>query len=244
MARAVTGGGGLALLAGVLILGNIVGSFELDDVLAAGDQIKAHAMYPVVLTLVLLGAFTKSRPDVATADLEYHVQPLSLEAFGQPLHDFPAMTASVCTLRPESRGTVEITSPDAAVAPKIAPNYLPTEGDRATAVAAIRQARSIMAQGPMTKYAPEEMKPGLAAQDDAELAQAAGDIGTTIFHPVGTVRMGSEPSAPLDADLRLRGLSGLRVVDASAMPKITSGNTNSPCIMIGEKAAEMMLAAR
>ncbi|MCH2068106.1 MAG: GMC family oxidoreductase N-terminal domain-containing protein [Shimia sp.] len=199
---------------------------------------------PMSMAPSQLGAFTKSRPDVATADLEYHVQPLSLEAFGQPLHDFPAMTASVCNLRPESRGTVEITSPDAAVAPKIAPNYLSTEGDRATAVAAIRQARSIMAQGPMTKYAPEEMKPGLAAQDDAELAQAAGDIGTTIFHPVGTVRMGSEPSAPLDADLRLRGLSGLRVVDASAMPKITSGNTNSPCIMIGEKAAEMMLAAR
>jgi choline dehydrogenase-like flavoprotein len=199
---------------------------------------------PMSMAPSQLGAFTKSRPDVATPDLEYHVQPLSLEAFGQPLHDFPAMTASVCNLRPESRGTVEITSPDSAVAPKIAPNYLSTEGDRATAVAAIRQARSIMAQGPMAKYAPEEMKPGLIAKDDAELAQAAGDIGTTIFHPVGTVRMGSDASAPLDANLRLRGLGGLRVVDASVMPKITSGNTNSPCIMIGEKAAEMMLAAR
>ncbi|WP_412552574.1 GMC family oxidoreductase [Shimia sp. MIT1388] len=199
---------------------------------------------PMSMAPSQLGAFTKSRPDVATPDLEYHVQPLSLEAFGQPLHDFPAMTASVCNLRPESRGTVEITSPDASVAPKIAPNYLSTEGDRATAVAAIRQARSIMAQGPMAKYAPEEMKPGLTAQDDAELAQAAGDIGTTIFHPVGTVRMGSDASAPLNADLHLRGLGGLRVVDASVMPKITSGNTNSPCIMIGEKAAEMMLTAR
>ncbi|MBO6896534.1 MAG: GMC family oxidoreductase N-terminal domain-containing protein [Shimia sp.] len=199
---------------------------------------------PMSMAPSQLGAFTKSRPDVATPDLEYHVQPLSLEAFGQPLHDFPAMTASVCNLRPESRGTVEITSPDSSVAPKIAPNYLATEGDRATAVAAIRQARSIMAQGPMAKYSPEEMKPGLTAQDDAELAQAAGDIGTTIFHPVGTVRMGSDTSAPLDANLRLRGLGGLRVVDASVMPKITSGNTNSPCIMIGEKAAEMMLAAR
>jgi len=199
---------------------------------------------PMSMAPSQLGAFTKSRPDVATPDLEYHVQPLSLEAFGQPLHDFPAMTASVCNLRPESRGKVEITSPDASVAPKIAPNYLSTEGDRATAVAAIRQARSIMAQGPMAKYAPEEMKPGLTAQDDAELAQAAGDIGTTIFHPVGTVRMGSDDSAPLDADLRLRGIGGLRVVDASVMPKITSGNTNSPCIMIGEKAAEMMLAAQ
>lgn len=199
---------------------------------------------PMSMAPSQLGAFTKSRPDVATPDLEYHVQPLSLEAFGQPLHDFPAMTASVCNLRPESRGTVEITSPDSAVAPKIAPNYLSTEGDRATAVAAIRQARSIMAQGPMAKYAPEEMTPGLIAKDDAELAQAAGDIGTTIFHPVGTVRMGSDASAPLDANLRLRGLGGLRVVDASVMPKITSGNTNSPCIMIGEKAAEMILAAR
>ncbi|MBE1291793.1 MAG: FAD-binding protein [Rhodobacteraceae bacterium] len=199
---------------------------------------------PMSMAPSQLGAFTKSRPDVATPDLEYHVQPLSLEAFGQPLHDFPAMTASVCNLRPESRGTVEITSPDSSVAPKIAPNYLATEGDRATAVAAIRQARSIMAQGPMAKYSPEEMKPGLTTQDDAGLAQAAGDIGTTIFHPVGTVRMGSDTSAPLDANLRLRGLGGLRVVDASVMPKITSGNTNSPCIMIGEKAAEMMLAAR
>ncbi|MCP4826654.1 MAG: FAD-binding protein [Shimia sp.] len=199
---------------------------------------------PMSMAPSQLGAFTKSRPDVATPDLEYHVQPLSLEAFGQPLHDFPAITASVCNLRPESRGSVEITSPDASVAPKIAPNYLSTEGDRATAVAAIRQARSIVSQAPMAKYAPEEIKPGLAAQDDASLAQAAGDIGTTIFHPVGTVRMGSDDNAPLDTNLRLRGLEGLRVVDASVMPNITSGNTNSPCIMIGEKAAEMMLATR
>ncbi len=199
---------------------------------------------PMSMAPSQLGAFTKSRPDVATPDLEYHVQPLSLEAFGQPLHDFPAMTASVCNLRPESRGTVEITSADPAKAPKIAPNYLSTEGDRATAVAAIRQARAIMAQGPMAKYAPEEMKPGITAQDEAELTRAAGDIGTTIFHPVGTVRMGTDAAAPLDADLRLRGVGGLRVVDASVMPKITSGNTNAPCIMIGEKAAELMLAVR
>jgi choline dehydrogenase-like flavoprotein len=198
---------------------------------------------PMSMAPSQLGAFTKSRPDVATPDLEYHVQPLSLEAFGQPLHDYPAITASVCNLRPESRGTVEITSPDPNTAPKIAPNYLTTEGDRATAVAAIRQARSIMAQSPMAKYAPEEMNPGITALDDTDLAQAAGDIGTTIFHPVGTVRMGTDSSAPLDAELRLRGVGGLRVVDASVMPKITSGNTNSPCIMIGEKAAEMMLAS-
>jgi choline dehydrogenase-like flavoprotein len=188
-----------------------------------------------------LGAFTKSRPDLETPDLEYHVQPLTLEAFGQPLHDFPAMTASICNLRPESRGHVKIVSRDPGIAPEIAPNYLSTEGDRAVAVAAIRQARGIMAQGPMAKYSPEEMKPGITAQDDAELAKAAGDVGTTIFHPVGTVRMGADEAAPLDPRLRMRGVGGLRVVDASIMPTITSGNTNSPTIMIGEKASQMIL---
>ena len=198
---------------------------------------------PMSMAPSQLGAFSRSREDLATADLEYHVQPLTLEAFGQPLHDFPAMTASVCNLRPESRGTVSITSAEARDAPRIAPNYLSTEGDRRVAVDAIRQARSIMAQAPMAKYAPEEMKPGLAAQTEAELARAAGDIGTTIFHPVGTVRMGTDAAAPLDGQLRLRGLAGLRVVDASVMPLITSGNTNAPTIMIAEKAADMILAA-
>lgn len=196
---------------------------------------------PMSMAPSQLGAFTKSRPDLETADLEYHVQPLTLEAFGQPLHDFPAMTASVCNLRPESRGHVHITSPDPDAAPEIAPNYLSTEGDRAVAVAALRQARQIMAQGPMSKYNPEEMMPGMTAQDDAELAKAAGDIGTTIFHPVSTVRMGLEEAAPLDADLRVKGITGLRVADASIMPTITSGNTNSPTIMIGEKASQMIL---
>ncbi|MDX1819926.1 MAG: GMC family oxidoreductase N-terminal domain-containing protein [Paracoccaceae bacterium] len=197
---------------------------------------------PMSMAPSQLGAFSRSRPDLATADLEYHVQPLTLEAFGQPLHDYPAMTASVCNLRPESRGTVTITSNDPRDAPRIAPNYLSTEGDRRVAIDAIRQARQIMAQAPMAKYAPEEMKPGLTAQSDAELAQAAGDIGTTIFHPVGTVRMGTDDAAPLDGELRLRGINGLRVVDASVMPLITSGNTNSPTIMIAEKAADMILA--
>lgn len=197
---------------------------------------------PMSMAPSQLGAFSKSRPDLATPDLEYHVQPLSLEAFGQPLHNFPAITASVCNLRPESRGHVHITSPDPQAAPEIAPNYLSTEGDRAVAVAAIRQARRIMAQAPMRKYAPEEMKPGFAAESDADLAHAAGDIGTTIFHPVGTVRMGADEAAPLDAALRLRGIGGLRVVDASVMPTITSGNTNSPTIMIAEKASDMILA--
>jgi len=198
---------------------------------------------PMTMAPSQLGAFSKSRAGVATADLEYHVQPLTLEAFGKPLHDFPAMTASVCNLRPESRGSVTIASSDPRAAPVIAPNYLSTEGDRLVAVAAIRQARDIMAQSPMAKYAPEEMKPGLSAQTDAELASAAGDIGTTIFHPVGTVRMGADQTAPLDAQLRMRGIAGLRVVDASVMPVITSGNTNSPTIMIAEKAADMILNA-
>ncbi|MHA6264635.1 GMC family oxidoreductase [Arenibacterium sp. CAU 1754] len=197
---------------------------------------------PMSMSPSQLGAFSKSRPDLETPDLEYHVQPLSLEAFGQPLHDFPAMTASVCNLRPQSRGHVQITSPNPEDAPEIAPNYLSTEGDRAVAVAALRQARRIMAQGPMRKYDPQEMKPGLTFESDADLARAAGDIGTTIFHPVGTVRMGADDAAPLDPQLRLRGLGGLRVVDASVMPTITSGNTNSPTIMIAEKASDMILA--
>ena len=196
---------------------------------------------PMSMAPSQLGAFSRSSGRVATADLEYHVQPLTLEAFGQPLHDFPGLTASVCNLRPESRGVVEITSPDPHAAPRIAPNYLSTEGDRAVAVAAIRQSRAIMAQAAMAKYAPEEFKPGPDFQTDAQVAQAAGDVGTTIFHPTCTVRMGAEEAAPLDERLRFRGLGGLRVVDASVMPRITSGNTNSPTIMIAEKAAAMML---
>ena len=197
---------------------------------------------PMSMAPSQLGAFSKSRPDLATADLEYHVQPLSLEAFGQPLHNFPAITASVCNLRPESRGTVQIASADPHDAPVIAPNYLSTEGDRQVARDAIRQVRAIMSQTPMQRYAPEELKPGAQAQTDAELAQAAGDVGTTIFHPTCTVRMGGD-GAPLDDQMRLRGIGGLRVVDASAMPAIPSGNTNAPTIMMAEKASDMILAA-
>ncbi len=197
---------------------------------------------PMSMAPSQLGAFARSRPDVATPDLEFHVQPLSLEAFGGRLHDFPGMTASVCNLRPESRGEVRITSPDAKVPPRIAPNYLSTEGDRQVAAAAIRLARRIMDQAPMRRYSPQEIKPGDTVQTEAELISAAGNIGTTIFHPVGTVHMGLQDSAPLDSRLRLRGIGGLRVVDASVMPTITSGNTNSPTIMIAEKAADMILA--
>ena len=196
---------------------------------------------PMSMSPSQLGAFSKSRPDLATPDLEYHVQPLSLDAFGGELDRFDAITASVCNLRPESRGVVEIASPDPKAAPRIAPNYLSTEGDRQVAVAAIRQARAIMAQAPMARYAPEETKPGIASDDAKDLVKAAGDVGTTIFHPVGTVRMGLDEAAPLDAECRMKGLDGLRVVDASVMPTITSGNTNAPTIMIAEKAAEMIL---
>lgn len=196
---------------------------------------------PMSMAPSQLGAFARSRPDLATADLEYHVQPLSLGAFGEPLHDFPAMTASVCNLRPESRGVVEIASADPADAPRIAPNYLSTEGDRAVAVAAIRQVREIMAQPALARYAPEEMKPGAHLSTEGELVAAAGEIGTTIFHPTCTVRMGQEAAAPLDGECRLKAIGNLRVVDASVMPRIVSGNTNAPTIMIAEKVAEMML---
>ncbi|WP_375688825.1 GMC family oxidoreductase [Pseudooceanicola sp. LIPI14-2-Ac024] len=196
---------------------------------------------PMSMAPSQLGAFTRSREGLATPDLEYHVQPLSLDAFGQPLHRYPAITASVCNLRPESRGTVEITSSDPMAAPRIAPNYLATEGDRRVAIDAIRLTRRIMGQEPMAHYAPEEIKPGAAYDTDAELAKAAGEVGTTIFHPVATVRMGAGEDAPLDPQLRLRGVGGLRVVDASVMPTITSGNTNAPTIMIAEKAADMIL---
>ncbi len=196
---------------------------------------------PMSMAPSQLGAFVRSSPVVATPDLEYHVQPLSLDAFGGDLDPFDAITASVCNLRPESRGHVRITSPDPTAPPEILPNYLSAAKDRQVAADAIRLTRRIMGQAPLAKYAPEEFKPGRRFESDAELAKAAGDIGTTIFHPVGTVHMGPEDSAPLDPQLRLRGLAGLRVADASVMPTITSGNTNSPTIMIAEKAADMIL---
>jgi choline dehydrogenase len=189
-----------------------------------------------------LGAFARSGEGVDRADLEYHVQPLSLDAFGQPLHPFPAITASVCHLRPESRGHVRPLSPDPMAAPEIAPNYLSTEGDRIVAARAIRLTRRIMAAEPMARYRPEEYRPGAAVQSErAELKRAAGDIGTTIFHPVGTARMGTDPRAVVGPDLRVNGVEGLRVADASVMPTITSGNTNAPVLMIAEKCAEMIL---
>ncbi|MBJ7577839.1 GMC family oxidoreductase N-terminal domain-containing protein [Devosia sp. MC532] len=191
-----------------------------------------------------LGAFTRSSERHETPNIQFHIQPLSLDKFGDAMHKFPAITVSVCNLRPESRGAVHVTSKDPAVAPQIAPNYLATDGDRQTAAESIRWARKVMSQPAMAKYRPEEYRPGAHLVSDTELAQVAGDIGTTIFHPVGTAKMGvrTDPSAVVDGTLKVFGVEGLRVVDASAMPFITSGNTNSPTIMIAEKAAISMLS--
>ncbi|MEO3417004.1 GMC family oxidoreductase N-terminal domain-containing protein [Roseovarius sp. CAU 1744] len=199
---------------------------------------------PMSMSPSQLGAFTRSDPSRSHANLEYHVQPLSLEAFGEDLHDFPAMTVSVCNLNPTSRGHVRIASGDFRDAPKITPNYLDTDDDRKVAADSLRQVREIMSQPAMQPYDPEEYKPGTQYQSDDDLARLAGDIASTIFHPVGTVKMGREDdeTAVLDPHLRLKGVAGLRVVDASVMPEITSGNTNSPTIMIAEKAAGWILA--
>ncbi|NVD96731.1 GMC family oxidoreductase [Massilia sp. BJB1822] len=197
---------------------------------------------PMSMAPSQLGAFAKSHASETTPNLQYHVQPLSLEKFGDPLHAFPAFTASVCNLRPTSRGHVRIGSADSYAPPKILPMYLSTEEDRRVAAAALNLTRRIVAAPALARYAPEEYKPGIHYRSDEELAQAAGAIGTTIFHPVGTCKMGrdGDASAVVDSQLRVRGVAGLRVVDASIMPTITSGNTNSPVIMIAEKAAHLI----
>jgi choline dehydrogenase len=199
---------------------------------------------PMSMAPSQLGAFTRSDPSQPHANLEYHVQPLSLDAFGEPLHSFPAFTASVCNLNPTSRGSVRIRSPRWSDAPAIAPNYLSTDADRKVAADSLRVTRRIAAQPALAKYQPEEWKPGPQYQSDEDLARLAGDIATTIFHPVGTTAMGrdGDPQAVLDSRLRVRDgrggrIAGLRVVDAGAMPAITSGNTNSPTLMMAEKAA-------
>jgi choline dehydrogenase len=199
---------------------------------------------PMSMAPSQLGAFTRSDAARPHADLEYHVQPLSLDAFGQPLHTYNAFTASVCNLNPTSRGHVRIRSADALDAPSIAPQYLSTEADRLIAANSLRLTRRIVGQPALAKYAPREVKPGVEFQTDAELAKLAGDIGTTIFHPVGTAKMGParDPMAVVDARLRVHGVQGLRVVDASVMPTITSGNTNSPTLMIAERAAAWIVA--
>jgi choline dehydrogenase len=199
---------------------------------------------PLSMAPSQLGIFAKSDPRLATPDLEYHVQPLSTDRLGEPLHRFPAVTVSVCNLRPQSRGTVHMASVNAREAAKIQPNYLSTDGDRDTAIASLRHVRRLMKAKAVARFAPEEMLPGTQYDSDEDLLRKAGDIGTTIFHPVGTCKMGSDAMAVVDDRLRVHGLDDLRVVDASIMPTIVSGNTNSPVIMIAEKAAEMILADR
>jgi choline dehydrogenase len=207
-----------------------------------GAEYALNRSGPMSMAPSQLGIFAKSDPSFATANLEYHVQPLSLDKFGQPLHRFPAVTMSVCNLRPQSRGHVGLRSADYRDPPMIQPNYLSTETDRLVAADAIRLTRRIMATKALAKHTPSEYLPGAQYQSDDQLAEAAGHIGTTIFHPAGTCRMGVDDDAPVDGALRVRGLSGLRVVDASVMPTITSGNTNAPTVMIAEKASDLILA--
>jgi choline dehydrogenase len=196
---------------------------------------------PLSMAPSQLGIFARSDPSLATPDLEYHVQPLSTDRLGEPLHTFPAVTVSVCNLRPESRGSVHAGRAETGFAPDIRLNYLSTPGDRAIAARSIRHARQLMLTKAISRFEPKEILPGPEFQSEEDLARRAGDIATTIFHPVGTCKMGQDPLAVVDARLRVHGLSGLRVVDASIMPNIVSGNTNSPVVMIAEKASEMIL---
>jgi len=200
---------------------------------------------PLTMSPSQLGAFARSSPAHARPNVEFHVQPLSLDKFGEPLHPFPAFTASVCNLRPTSRGSVRARSADPFAAPAIAPNYLSTAEDRKVAADALRLTRKIVASTALARHAPQEFVPGPQFDTDAELARAAGDIGTTIFHPVGTAKMGpaDDPAAVVDSDLRVHGVGSLRVIDASIMPTITSGNTNAPTLMIAEKGAEAVVRA-
>ena len=198
---------------------------------------------PMAMAPSQLGIFTKSNARFATPNLEYHVQPLSLAAFGGDLDPFPAFTASVANVRPHSRGTVHTRSRDPAEAPAIYPNFLSTESDRIVAVESVRLTRRIIEQPAMARYSPSEFRPGPMVQEDADIVWAVGDISTTIFHPVGTAAMGRGPEAVVDQELRVHGVDRLRVADASIMPTITSGNTNAPTIMISEKAAAMIVEA-
>lgn len=198
---------------------------------------------PMTMAPSQLGMFARSGDEYETPNLQYHVQPLSLDKFGDPLHDFAAVTMSVCNLRPTSRGSVHLKSTDPRDPPAIAPNYLSTEADRRVAVDSMKLTRKIMASAALAAYAPREYLPGAHISSEDDMERAAGDIGTTIFHPVGTAKMGltSDPMAVVDKRLRVIGMEGLRIADASVMPSIISGNTNSPVMMIAEKAAHMIL---
>ncbi len=197
---------------------------------------------PMSMAPSQLGMFTKSDPAKSTPDLEYHIQPLSTDRLGDPLHRFPAITVSVCNLRPDSVGSCHVASTDPDQQPEIRPNYLSTAADRDVAVKSLRQARRLMTSRALARYQPQELLPGPEHQSDEDLAYQAGSIGTTIFHPVGTCKMGADPAAVVGSDLRVHKLAALRVVDASIMPRIVSGNTASPVVMIAEKAAELIRA--
>jgi choline dehydrogenase len=198
---------------------------------------------PLTMAPSQLGAFTRSNAEFANPNVQFHVQPLSLDKFGEPMHSFNAITVSVCNLRPKSRGYVRITSPDIHIAPAIQPNYLSESEDKQVAIDSIKLVRRIMNAPSLQAFNPQEYKPGAHLISDEELINAAGDVATTIFHPVGTAKMGvaTDKMAVVDERLRVYGLQGLRIADASVMPNITSGNTNSPTIMIAEKAAQMIL---
>jgi choline dehydrogenase-like flavoprotein len=219
---------------------------EYRSLFKKGQMALEYALFrkgPLTMAPSQLGAFTRSSPEYATPNLQFHIQPLSLDKFGEDPHPFPAFTASVCNLRPTSRGSVRIRGGKAGEAPFIRPNYLSTEEDQRVAVDALRLVRHIVSMPALQKYRPEEYKPGATLTTDEELLKGARDIGTTIFHPVGTAKMGidSDPMAVTDARLRVRGIENLRVIDASIMPTITSGNTNSPTLMIADKGAAMIL---
>jgi choline dehydrogenase len=208
--------------------------------LAMGLEYLVFRTGPLTMPPSQMGAFARSDPSQPTPNIEWHVQPLSLDRFGEPLHPFPAITPSVCNLRPTSRGHVRIKSRDPLAHPAIMLNYLSTDVDRKVAMDGMRFTRRIMAARALAKYQPEEFKPGAEITDDAALVRAAGDLGTTIFHPIGTCKMGNDPDSVVDDKLRVHGIQGLRVIDASVMPLITSGNTNAPTTMIAEKGAEMV----
>jgi len=196
---------------------------------------------PMSMAPSQLGLFAMSDKSHETPNLQFHVQPLSLDKFGEPLHNFPGLTASVCNLNPQSRGNIHIVSKDYKIAPSIDPNYLSAEKDKIVAAQSIKLARKIISQPAMKKYNPKEYAPGIQFQSEDDLKKVAGDIGTTIFHPVGTCAMGTNVSSVTDSNLKVRGVEGLRIADASIMPTITSGNTNAPTLMIAEKASEMIL---
>jgi len=227
----------------------ISGAQTLNELYASPlGKLKMAAQYalrrsgPMAMAPSQLGIFTRSAPEHETPDIEYHVQPLSLEKFGDPLHRFPALTVSVCNLRPQSRGSCHIAGPDPATPPVIRPNYLSDPADVRVAIASIRHARTLMATRAMQPFAPMERMPGPALTSDADLGRAAGDISTTIFHPVSTARMGSDAGAVVSPELVVNGIAGLSIADASVMPTIPSGNTHAPVTMIAEKAADMILA--